>query len=177
MHFKALVSILISFVFFSSCSNKNDQKKERINPEVLKQHLVNTNKIVVHNESGKINNYIKARQWNMVSTGTGLRYMIYHKGEGSTAVAGQVIKLKYSVELLDSTKCYSAEENDPVEFVVNQSEQIRGLHEVALYLKKGDKARAILPPHLAYGIAGDNNKIPKQAILVFDLEVLDIKNH
>ena len=111
----------------------------------------------------------------MQETGTGLRYMIYKSGEGATAKPGNLIQLKYAVELLDSTVCYAPETTAPIEFAVNQSDQIRGLHELALHLKKGDKVKAILPPHLAYGLSGDSHKIPSRAVLVYDIEVLNIK--
>jgi FKBP-type peptidyl-prolyl cis-trans isomerase FkpA len=144
-------------------------------PEKIKQNLVNANKTVVQHESERINDYIKKHHWTMESTGTGLRYMIDVKGTGEKTKAGNSIKFKYSVELLDSTICYSAKETEPLEFSINQSDQIRGLHELALLIKKGDKVKAILPPHLAYGLSGDNNKIPSRAVLVYDIEVLNVK--
>ena len=41
-------------------------------------------------------------------------------------------------------------------------------------LKKGSKARFILPPHLAHGLIGDENRIPARAIIIYDIEVLSI---
>ena len=111
----------------------------------------------------------------MLASGTGLRYWIYKEGDGNKTKAGNRISLKYSVELLDSTVCYQAKNTEPLEFAINQSDQIRGLHELALLLKKGDRVKAILPPHLAYGLSGDNNKIPSKAVLVYDIEVLNVK--
>lgn len=167
-----------SFVFLiSSCSfnTEKDPQEARMNSNELKKRLLNVNKIVVEKESERINEYIKLHKWNMQSTGTGLRYMIYENGNGQKTVPGNTITMRLNVELLDSTLCYSPENSDPVVFVINQSEQIRGLHELALLLKKGDKAKAILPPHLAYGLPGDNNKIPSKAVLVCDVEVLNVK--
>ncbi len=175
MQYKIAIALFISLAFLIACSDKKDRQQVRLNSNEVKQHLLNVNTIVVHNGSEKINEYIKSHQWKMLSTGTGLRYMIYENGKGIKTASGSIIKMKMNVEMLDSTVCYSAKDTDPVEFVINKSEQIRGLNELALLLKKGDKAKAILPPHLAYGLTGDNNNIPPNAVLVYDIEVLNVK--
>jgi FKBP-type peptidyl-prolyl cis-trans isomerase len=33
-----------------------------------------------------------------------------------------------------------------------------------------------MPPHLAYGLIGDDNKIPARAIIVYDVEVIDFRD-
>jgi FKBP-type peptidyl-prolyl cis-trans isomerase len=50
-----------------------------------------------------------------------------------------------------------------------------GLEEVILFLKKGDRAKIIIPSHLAFGLVGDGNKIPAMATLVYDLELIELK--
>jgi FKBP-type peptidyl-prolyl cis-trans isomerase FkpA len=173
----SFIFCLVGIVLFSSCSSHKG-KKERsaeADPVAMKQQLVNANVSVIHHESEQIQFYIKKHKWQMQETGTGLRYMIYKNGLGTMAKPGNLIKLKYGVSLLDSTICYPFETTEPIEFSVNQSDQIRGLHELALHLKKGDKVKAILPPHLAYGLSGDGNKIPSREVLVYDIEVLNIK--
>jgi FKBP-type peptidyl-prolyl cis-trans isomerase len=32
-----------------------------------------------------------------------------------------------------------------------------------------------MPPHLAYGLIGDNKKIPARATIIYDVEILDVK--
>jgi FKBP-type peptidyl-prolyl cis-trans isomerase len=51
-----------------------------------------------------------------------------------------------------------------------------GLEEGILLLREGDKAKFILPPHLAHGLLGDDNKIPARSIIVYDLELLSLEN-
>ena len=41
-------------------------------------------------------------------------------------------------------------------------------------MKVGDKAKFIIPSHLAFGLLGDENKIPKRATLVYDVELIDV---
>ena len=42
-------------------------------------------------------------------------------------------------------------------------------------MKVGDIAKFILPSHLAFGLLGDEEKIPKRATLVYHVELLTIK--
>jgi FKBP-type peptidyl-prolyl cis-trans isomerase FkpA len=39
----------------------------------------------------------------------------------------------------------------------------------------GDKAILILPSHLAHGLVGDENKIPPKASVIYELELLSLK--
>jgi FKBP-type peptidyl-prolyl cis-trans isomerase len=39
----------------------------------------------------------------------------------------------------------------------------------------GDRAKFIVPSHLAFGLLGDQNKIPQHATLVYDIELVKIK--
>jgi len=40
-----------------------------------------------------------------------------------------------------------------------------------LLLRQGDKAKVIVPSYRAYGIAGDGNKIPSAATLIYDIYI------
>ena len=49
-----------------------------------------------------------------------------------------------------------------------------GLHEGVQLMRVGDKSRMIMPPHLAHGILGDGDCIPRRAIIIYDVELLNI---
>ncbi|MCL8009141.1 FKBP-type peptidyl-prolyl cis-trans isomerase, partial [Gelidibacter japonicus] len=42
-------------------------------------------------------------------------------------------------------------------------------------LQVGDKARLVIPSDLGYGAQGAGGVIPPNAILVFDVELMDVK--
>jgi FKBP-type peptidyl-prolyl cis-trans isomerase len=52
---------------------------------------------------------------------------------------------------------------------------IPGWDEGLLLLKKGSKAKFLIPSPLAYGEAGAGALIPANSILVFDVEVTDVQ--
>jgi len=109
------------------------------------------------------------------TTESGLMYVIIEEGEGEIVTEGNVVTVHYSGFLEDGTKFDSSVERDEsFSFVVGNKQVIPGWDEGIRFLKKGGKARFVIPPTLGYGdiTAG---KIPPNSTLVFDVELLDVK--
>ncbi|MFZ1281290.1 MAG: FKBP-type peptidyl-prolyl cis-trans isomerase, partial [Ignavibacteriaceae bacterium] len=86
----------------------------------------------------------------------------------------QQIVVHYSGFLLDGTKFDSSVERDePLTFMAGVGQVIPGWDEGLLLLKKGSKARLVIPDSLAYGDR-DLGKIPPKSTLVFDVEIVDV---
>jgi FKBP-type peptidyl-prolyl cis-trans isomerase FkpA len=51
-----------------------------------------------------------------------------------------------------------------------------GLEEGILLLNEGGRAQFIMPPHLAHGLIGDDNQIPSRSIILYEIEVVEVKN-
>ncbi len=144
-------------------------------PDDYKEPMVEANRIVSKNENITINKYIARRGWEMKSTGTGLRYMIYEEGKGDTAKVGQIAVLSYKLSLLDGTLCYDSDKDGVKSFEIAHGGVERGLEEGILKMKVGSKARFILPSHLGWGLPGDGDKIPMKAALLYDVQLLQLK--
>lgn len=109
------------------------------------------------------------------TTASGLKYIIVKDGEGELIAKEKQVTVNYSGYLLNGTKFDSSVERDePFTFVVGVKQVIPGWDEGIQLLKKGSKARFIIPPALAYGTR-DLGKIPPNSTLIFDVEVLDVK--
>ena len=109
-------------------------------------------------------------------TESGLRYKIIQKGDGIKPQKGQNVSVHYKGmftegEVFDD----SYKRGNPIEFPIGMGNVIPGWDEGILLLNKGDKARFVIPSHLAYGEAGAGGVIPPNATLVFDVELMDIK--
>ncbi|MBL4586056.1 MAG: FKBP-type peptidyl-prolyl cis-trans isomerase [Flavobacteriales bacterium] len=169
-----MTSFLFLVLFLSSCNTSPEQKKP-IDPAEYKQPLINANKQLVEVESQNISNYIARHGWKMTETGSGLRYMIYQNGNGEKVEVGNVIRYTVDVSLLTGKTCYTAKEKGPKEFLVGQGGVASGLEEAVLHFREGDKIRIILPSHLAFGLLGDENCIPKKATVIYDMEVILVK--
>jgi peptidylprolyl isomerase len=108
------------------------------------------------------------------TTESGLMYVIIDEGKGDIVTEGNVVTVHYSGFLEDGTKFDSSVERDEsFSFVVGNKQVIPGWDEGIRFLKKGGKARFVIPPALGYGdiTAG---KIPPNSTLVFDVELLDV---
>ncbi|SDG55100.1 peptidylprolyl isomerase [Psychroflexus sediminis] len=109
-------------------------------------------------------------------TESGLRYQIINEGSGPKPEKGQNVSVHYKGSLVDGTVFDSSyKRKQPIEFPVGAGHVIEGWDEGLLLLNKGTKAQFVIPPHLAYGDREVGGVIPANSILVFDLELVDIK--
>ena len=162
--------ILLSFCSLQ-CRNTNHKN---IDENKLKEKLVEVNKIIVKTEEQQIEEFILRHGWSMDSTGTGLRYMIYEKGNGKVSVEKSEVRVACKIFLLDATLCYEFKKENPLEFTIGKKDVPRGIEEAAMLMGAGDKARIIVPSHLGYGLLGDKDKIPGNSSLYVELELLKV---
>lgn len=175
LHIKYIVLIVI-VLFFSMC-NRQKKKSPDENYSIYNENLIKANKYLVKEDIERIEKYIKRRNWDMKKTKTGLWYMIYKKGHGEFAAKGKVVSMNFKVELLDGTICYTSDSVGVKKFKIGYGDVEPGLAEGMLMLREGDKARFIIPPNMAHGLIGDQNRIPARSIIVYELEVLNISNN
>ena len=161
------------FILLISCKPVTIEQHK---PEVDKtqEALLRINKFLVRRDENLVKSYLERHGWKMTQTQSGLWYMIYKRGKGEKAELGNTVVLKYKVELLDGTLCYSSDSLGYKHFKIGSNEVEVGLDEAIRLLKKGDAARLILLPHLAFGLLGDNNKIPPRSIIIYDVELMDL---
>jgi len=62
-----------------------------------------------------------------------------------------------------------------MEFIQGDLSTIPGWEEGISYMKKGGKARLIVPSSLAYGEEGLEDMIPPYSPVVYEIEVLEVK--
>jgi len=139
----------------------------------------NTNlKLVV--ELLEVKDKIVAEMWKADSTlfkttTSGLKYVFIKEGEGGVADSGRVVTVHYSGYLENGTKFDSSVERDePFSFILGVGQVIPGWDEGIKLMKKGSKAKLIIPPSLGYGEL-DLDKIPPNSTLIFDVELLDVQ--
>lgn len=105
---------------------------------------------------------------------SGLRYVIQNKGEGATPTDTSMVVVNYVGKLADGTVFDQSQEGQPATFGVGQV--IAGFKEGLKLLGKGGKATLYIPGNLAYGEQGvPQAGIGPNAMLIFDVEVVDIK--
>lgn len=168
--------ILSLFAFFSCKDESKPKNVQRYTKEQFQDSLVEVNKVLMGSEDNLINKFIERKKWPVISSGTGLRYMIYSEGKGQNlAKAGQFATISYSISLLNGKVCYESDLGDNKSFLIEADDVESGLHEGIKYMKVGDKAKMIIPSHLAHGLLGDMDKIPPRSTIIYDVTLISLK--
>jgi peptidylprolyl isomerase len=107
----------------------------------------------------------------------GMRYIDFKAGDGAPAAAGQEYTVHYTGWLRDGSKFDSSvDKGTPLKFVQGRRAVIAGWDAGFEGMKVGGKRRLFLPYQLAYGELGRPPAIPPKAELIFDVELLAVKD-
>ena len=161
-------------ILLYSCGMDPQPTQSTGNISMMDDSLLNYNKAVVKTEDQEIEDLIQRYGWKMVKSPTGLRSMIYRHGSGERAIKGKMAAIKYEVRLINGNLCYSSAEKGPKEFKIGQGGVEIGTEEGILLMHVGDRAKFIVPSHLAFGLLGDQDKIPPKSTLIYDIELINL---
>ncbi|CEG39850.1 peptidyl-prolyl cis-trans isomerase [Plasmopara halstedii] len=97
----------------------------------------------------------------------------YFEGSGECPPAGDEIRAHYTGTLLDGTKFDSSRDRDSeFKFVLGKGNVIKAWDLAFASMRVGEKAMLTCKPEYAYGANGSPPKIPANATLKFDVELL-----
>ena len=114
-----------------------------------------------------------AKKPGVKQTPTGLQYEVMTEGTGAKPADTSVVKVHYEGFLLNGKKFDSSRDRgEPTQFPLNQV--IRGWTEGVQLMGIGSKYKFYIPYQLAYGEQGSGEMIPGGALLVFEVELIDI---
>ena len=109
-------------------------------------------------------------------TYTGLRYIVLTPApkDSPSPVAGMIAAVLYKGMLLNGTVFDASEDSShPLKARIGRGELIEGWDEALQKMHKGEKWLLIVPPEMGYGSRGKPPVIPRQATLVFEMELVD----
>jgi FKBP-type peptidyl-prolyl cis-trans isomerase len=97
-------------------------------------------------------------------------------GTGKEAKSGDTVSVHYTGTLMNGTKFDSSKDhNKPFEFKLGAGNVIKGWDQGVVGMKVGGKRKLVIPSSLAYGPNGSPPKIPPNAALKFEIELLAVK--
>ena len=121
-----------------------------------------------------ITKYIADKSLTVKKTEGGISYIIEKEGVGELPNDGDIVNVHYTGTLLDGTKFDSSlDRNTPFSFPLGEGKVIQGWDQGIKLFKKGGKGKLIIPSPLAYGSRAMPPSIPANAVLVFEIELLD----
>lgn len=108
----------------------------------------------------------------IIETASGLQYQIVEEGHGDNPSEGCNVIVHQRCTLLNGKVIADTyKKNEPDE--VPMHELIEGYREGLMLIKKGGRLKLFIPPELAWGKKGTGNKIPPNALLIFDVRLVD----
>lgn len=112
----------------------------------------------------------------LIATRSGLAYEDLKPGAGMEVGPGQTAVVHYVGTLEDGTQFDSSRDRGkPFLFRVGAGQVIRGWDEGVVGMREGQVRRLRIPPDLAYGVHGAPPKIPPNATLWFEVELLEVR--
>jgi FKBP-type peptidyl-prolyl cis-trans isomerase FkpA len=136
---------------------------------------------LVASTGGRAENPGKAEKGKkMTKTESGLQYRDIKEGTGDKPKRGQTCFVHYTGWLWENGAKgrkfdSSVDRGEPFDFPVGAGRVIKGWDEGVLTMKVGGKRELLIPPDLAYGRRGAGGVIPPNATLLFEVELLKVK--
>lgn len=147
---RSAIWLFAVFVTFSSCKKKLTQ--EEADEKIIKQ-------------------YISDKGLNAKATGSGLYYVVDTEGTGTNPNINSTVTVVYRGTLTNGTE-FDKSSSTGATFLL--SNVIKGWQEGIPLYKKGGKGKLLIPSALGYGNQA-TGKIPASSVLIFDVELLDVK--
>jgi FKBP-type peptidyl-prolyl cis-trans isomerase len=111
---------------------------------------------------------------DVVTTGSGLQYIVLQQGNGPKPKRTDLIKVHYRGMLIDGTEFdNSYKRGKSVVFALQGI--IPGWIEALQLMPVGSKYTLFIPPNLGYGSTGAGRLIGPNAVLIFEVELLGIE--
>lgn len=169
-----LIIIAVS-VLSCECSSRNSQQQYP-DESPAETNRIEARRDFLKKERESIEAYQKDNDLKLSRTGTGLYYQIINDAAGSDSIeTGDVVEYAYNIYSLDGDLLYSSEGSGAASLKIDKQEAEIGLHEALKLLGLGDEGLFILPSHLAFGVAGNQDKVPPMTPLRYELKVINIQ--
>lgn len=187
------VDSLSKFTFVVGLTSVMDQQEfQKFQQELVarqNEKMLKDKKDQLGKDTVSIDQYLAGKNIKAIKTTSGLRYVINKKGTGENAKEGQVVKVDYAGYLLNgkyfdtSIEPIAKEQGlyrqggryAPYEFRLGPNSVIEGWVEMLKLMNKGSKVTVYIPSSLAYGPQRRSEVIVENSILVFDMELVDVK--
>lgn len=146
-------------------SLENRQKAEKEKAEKLKGE-----------EASKLQAYLSQNNITTLPTESGIYVIQQTPGSGRAIAKTDFVKINLTVLNLEGKKIFSTlDKNNPITFEYGQPFDTKGFDEAIGMMRKGTKAKVIVPSAMGFGEKGRGEIIPPYSPVVYEIEILDLK--
>lgn len=175
---KASITLLLAVLLISACQctgQKGTMQERPLTQKERKEQSIEAAKNFIAKEEASIEAYIKDRDFEMERSGTGVYYSIERDSSNLNFIqTGDKVEFWYEVFMLNGRLLYASNIDGEGNLLIDKEDAIIGLHQSLKMLSIGDEGLFIIPSHLAYGVSGDQHKVPPYTALQYNLKVLKV---
>jgi FKBP-type peptidyl-prolyl cis-trans isomerase FklB len=111
----------------------------------------------------------------VITLNSGLQYKVIKMGDGKKPTLDDTVVCKYRGTFIDGKEFDNSDRRkEPPAFPVTAT--IKGWSEALQLMPAGSRWQLFIPPDLAYGANGARNGVGPNATLIFDVELISIKD-
>lgn len=114
-----------------------------------------------------------AKRTGMVTLPSGIQYIVIEQGTGPKPKQGLKFRLNRWERLVDGTTILNTYSDKPIP-EVDISKELPGLREILPMMNEGSKWHVYVPPELAYGAKGNPPNVPPNAVIVYELYMVEV---
>jgi FKBP-type peptidyl-prolyl cis-trans isomerase FklB len=156
-------------------SNKPSKLNVEMGPMIVNNYIMEVTRKAAETNKALGAKFLKANglKKGVVTTASGLQYQVLREGKGDKPTLNDVVKVDYSVSLLNGKEVESSyKKGIPAQFAVTGV--IPGWTEALQLMMPGSKYKLFVPSNLAYGDSQSGSEIPAGSTLVFEIELLEV---
>ena len=162
-----LIIMLTATMFFAACKDRTPVVEfTPDNSTVVKENMINANRVVIQSESTQIDAYVERRGWQMKSLPCGAIYKVKSLENGNMIQPDDTVVVTYRLESLDGTPFYTRQTDT---IVVGRRQVTVALDDLLQQLCYGSQAQMIAPSNSAYGVVGDGDRVASRTVIVYDI--------
>ncbi|MFC2102440.1 FKBP-type peptidyl-prolyl cis-trans isomerase [Bacteroidota bacterium] len=138
-------------------------------------HSAESLETIQSKEGELLNAYLSANGITATPLESGLYFIESVPGTGRAIDTGYVVTFNFNLMLTDGTQVFSSfDKGEPMQLTYGKPFDTPGFDQGIAMMKKGGKAKFIVPSSIAFGQAGRGAIIPPFSTLVYDVEVVDV---
>lgn len=131
---------------------------------------------ITANREDKVQTYSYADQFDNTGKREGVKVTVLREGQGDVSKVGDTIAVNY-VGSFESGEIFESNIGEgPYEVVLGTTPVIKGWAMGVIGMKAGERRNIEINPEYAYGEKGVPGVVPPYAKLVYDIEIVAIKN-